>query len=397
MSLRVAAVSGCCCLASVLLLSCVTFSSASDHSKENVVSIGVVENENDVPNRSVQMFVDTTMTHNTVDYNVVRFNCATWVHFLLQGYGIHCDYLGGAVALPDCKCAETFGCSGIGSGSDLIKKYMEIENKTNETGNPARMTMHVSDGGVRKSLYDAKSFEMEVVRTLVPQIGSYHVSVLARWLEESQWKMISFSGWPYDTIHSWSTIGDLFTGHFTVAFPDPTMRRAFQDDQQKNLKVMASLNDTLESVVLPKSSLEIKEVSAVKRHPHFGRLHLLQIALEGQDTPLSFMEISDSDKFFRVLSWHVISLARDEDDTHWVYQDPEQLLVALPLETAIIEFKGMYFMQRPLISHWFRTLFTVLLNGAKWTPSVRPSNNTDTAETMSMTPSATHSSMTEFV
>jgi len=403
MSLRGTAAFACCFLASALLLcwirnsSTVTSTSASHESKESTLFFEASPDLSLDPNRTVQLVVDTTMTHNTVDYNIVRFNCATWVHFLLQGYGIHCDYLGGILALPDCKCSAIYGCSGVGSGSDLVKKYMEVENKTNESGNPGRMTMHVADGGVKESLKDAKSFELEVVRTLLPQAGSYHVSVLARWLQDSKWKMISFSGWPYDTVHSWNTIKDLFTGHFTVAFPDPTTRRAFRQNQSDSLKVMASLNDTLEPVQLPESATDIHGLTAVKRHPHFDKLHLLQVELKGQDEPLSFIEIVNADKFLQVLSWHIVSPKYDEDMNKWVYHDPEHSLTNMPLETAIIQFEGMYFMQRPLISKWFQTLFTVFLGHTDWTPSVRPSNDIDTAEMISVTPNTIQSSVIELV
>eukprot|EP00930_Biecheleria_cincta_P099639 TRINITY_DN91257_c0_g1_i1.p1 TRINITY_DN91257_c0_g1~~TRINITY_DN91257_c0_g1_i1.p1 ORF type:complete len:405 (+),score=55.93 TRINITY_DN91257_c0_g1_i1:79-1293(+) len=404
MAMRGAAAFACCLLASLLLLcwirgsSTVTSPSASHNSEERRLlseaepSLGL-----DPPNRTVQLVVDTTMTHNTIDYNIVAFNCATWVHFLLQGYGIHCDYFGGIVALPDCKCSETYGCSGVGSGSDLIKKYMDVENKTNMSGNPARMTMHVADGGVKESLKDAKNFELEVVRTLIPQMASYHVSVLARWLEDSKWKMISFSGWPYDTIQSWDTLKDLFTGHFTVAFPDPTMRRAFQQDQTKNLKVMASLNDTMEPVQLPSSSTDIEGFTVVKRHPHFDKMHLLLVKLQGQDEPLSFIEVVNPAKFLELLNWHIVSPVYDEDLNKWVYNDLGHSLASLPLETAIVQYEDRYFMQRPLISQWFHTLFAVLLDRAQWTPSVRPSNNTDTAEIISVTPDTIHSSVIELV
>ena len=163
--------------------------------------------------RDVQIVSDYTFTSRHHNYHIRSYNCATLVRHVLGSFGINCVWRATSWAItfdqPSCSASSKDFQVGTEESEAMIKLF-------DETPRPQSLEM-LRDWSTRIT-------DVYVMRNLKFKEGAYHVGLFCVTTNaEGQTRCLSFSGWPNDTIKSFWQLGLLFSGAYTVAFPDPGM------------------------------------------------------------------------------------------------------------------------------------------------------------------------------
>eukprot|EP00931_Biecheleriopsis_adriatica_P004553 TRINITY_DN106200_c0_g1_i1.p1 TRINITY_DN106200_c0_g1~~TRINITY_DN106200_c0_g1_i1.p1 ORF type:complete len:413 (+),score=66.23 TRINITY_DN106200_c0_g1_i1:42-1241(+) len=334
--------------------------------------------------REVQLAIDTTFTSQTEQYRLTGFNCAHWAGLLLQGYGIECSYPMG-LALPHCRCHHERGCSAgmpKPEGSDLspLLTLFKHHHGGMQTNQMDRLMLHLHEPRASEELLHARHFQLEVVKTFVPKDESYHVSTICSWMAASghHRHFLSWSGWPFDTIASTHTLQYLWSGNFTVAFPDPTVHRYIDKETNQGLEALATLSDDTTQVAKLPNARHVWGCMSERRGFVGDRHHHVLSLTYGGETrsgkyeadafTVEFFEMQSPEVFFKVFKWPVVKLTPN-------CKPPEKQPFDftgghMPMDTAILLHEGIYYLQRPLISRWIYTYLQVLLDKERWSVDV---------------------------